>query len=288
MPDAIDIDHLRTWIGRTREDRDVVTPRLASSLLAVYDRPVAVAPGDVAPPGIHWALAPDIAPMSGLGPVGLPLRGGFQPPVPFPRRRWAGGQLWFMGDIRVGDEITRRSRIADVTLKTGASGSLCFLKVTHEYVTPRGPAVREDHDIVYKPLEVAAPARGIGAKAPAAAPERAAEFTETISATPVLLARYSAVTFNGHRIHYDRPYAQSEENYPGLLVHGPLQASLMLLQAVERRGWPAQFSYRAISPLFDNQQLSLNGAGLEGRMDLWVKSEDGVVSMQGSAQWQES
>lgn len=280
MSNTIDIEHFRTWIGRTKQDRDVVTPRLAASLLAVYDRPVAAKEGDIAPPGVHWALSPDIAPMSGLGTDGHPERGGFLPPIPFPRRMWAGSTLHLSGDIRVGDVVTRTSTISDVTLKSGESGALCFLKMWHMFSTPRGVAISEEQNLVYKPLDDAAP------KAPSPPPpvdQRTADFTVQVNASATLLARYSAVTFNGHRIHYDRPYAISEEHYPGLVVHGPLQASLLLVHTVERKGWPATFSFRAMRPLFDNQPFTLNGAEVDGNIDLWVKSSTNETTMQGAA-----
>lgn len=292
----IDIGHLQRWIGGTRESRDEISPRLANCLAAVLDETPALAAGDAAPAGIHWCLSPEIAPMSGLGPDGHPARGDFLPPVPLPRRMWAGGELAFLGEFRVGDVVTRRSRIADVALKEGRSGALCFVTVTHEYHTPRGLTLRERHDIVYRPVQTAA-ATG-KTPAPPALPARTAG--HDVAASPVLLSRYSAVTFNGHRIHYDRDYCQTEEGYPGLVVHGPLQATFLLRLACRMGGGrlPARFDFRGTAPLFDGGTFSVNAApggpeaggpeagGPErdgGELQLWVQDAAGGVTMQARA-----
>ncbi|WP_102225160.1 FAS1-like dehydratase domain-containing protein [Acidimangrovimonas sediminis] len=270
----IDIDHLRGWIGQDRAVSDVITPRLAASLAAILDQDPDIGEGAPAPTAIHWCLAPDIAPMSGLGPDGHPARGGFLPPVPFPRRMWAGGELRHLDTLRVGDAVTRHSTIRDVQLKEGRTGRLCFVTVDHSYRTPRGVAIEERQDIVYRELE----GSGGGARPAPAAPEApAAEESRSIDATPVLLARYSAVTFNGHRIHYDNPYCRSEEGYPGLIVHGPLQATYMLDMARRRAGGtlPDVFSFRGVSPLFDGAAFTVNAAGT----DLWIANAEGRKTM---------
>ncbi|ANH09021.1 MaoC family dehydratase N-terminal domain-containing protein [Shinella sp. HZN7] len=275
----LDIEHLKTWIGKTRESRDVISPRLANSLAAVLDEAPALDEGDLPPAGIHWCLSPDIAPMSSLGPDGHPARGDFLPPVPLPRRMWAGGALVFSGEFRVGDEVIRRSRIADIALKTGRSGTLCFVTVTHDYLGPRGLVLNERHDIVYRPLETAA--GGPSEKTLLPVPER----TSYVEASPILLARYSAATFNGHRIHYDRDYCQKEEGYPGLLVHGPLQATLLLRLASQmNQGRPlASFKFRGVFPLFDGGRFSINAAKAETGFNLWVRSQTGNATMQAKA-----
>ncbi|MEJ2623235.1 MAG: MaoC family dehydratase N-terminal domain-containing protein [Pseudolabrys sp.] len=275
----LDINHLRSWIGATRESRDEISPRLAGSLAAVLDEPCVLAPGDAAPTGIQWCLCPDIAPMSELGPDGHPARGGFLPPVPLPRRMWAGGELRFSGDFRVGDEVVRRSRVADVAVKSGRSGALCFVTVMHDYATPRGHALSERHDIVYRalapPLPPTAP--------PAAMP--IPDENRVVAATPVLLMRYSAASFNGHRIHYDRAYCRDEELYPGLIVHGPLQASFLLCLACRMAGGhlPALFSFRGTAPLFDGPAFSVNGLREDDHARLWVADGDRRVTMEAQA-----
>lgn len=275
----LDIDHLRGWIGATRQSRDTISPRLAGSLAAVLDEPCALAPGDAAPAGIQWCLCPDIAPMSGLGPDGHPGRGGFLPPVQLPRRMWAGGELRFSGDFRVGDEVVRLSRVADVAVKSGRSGELCFVTVVHDYATPRGPTLSERHDIVYRALSPTLPPTA----PPAAMP--APDESHAVAATPVLLMRYSAASLNGHRIHYDRAYCRDEELYPGLIVHGPLQASFLLRLACRRADGhlPELFSFRGIAPLFDGPDFSINGLR-EGDHDrLWVADAGGRVTMEAQA-----
>lgn len=275
----LDIEHLKTWVGKTRESRDVISPRLANSLAAVLDEAPALNEGDRPPAGIHWCLSPDIAPMSGLGPDGHPVRGDFLPPVPLPRRMWAGGMLVFSGEFRVGDEVIRRSRIADIALKTGRSGTLCFVTVTHDYLGPRGHVLNEQHDIVYRPLDTSAE------RQPREIPLPAPAKTDEVDASPVLLARYSAVTFNGHRIHYDRDYCQREENYPGLLVHGPLQATFLLRLAgrMNNDRLPGRFAFRGMSPLFDSGQFSVNAAQIDNCRHLWIRSQTGIVTMKAVA-----
>ncbi len=271
----LDMDHLKSWIGATRESRDAITPRLANGLAAVLDETPLLAEGDFPPHGIHWCLSPDIVPMSGLGPDGHAARGDFLPPVPLPRRMWAGGELVFSGEFRVGDAITRHSRIVDVTLKNGRTGPLCFVTVTHDYTGPRGQVLSERQDIVYRPVQTASagPSQDIPHPSPDASHE--------VEASPVLLARYSAVTFNGHRIHYDRDYCQREEGYPGLVVHGPLQATYLLRLACRIREGrlPVRFAFRSIAPLFDGDIFTVNAAADAEDHTLWVRSHTGGVSM---------
>jgi 3-methylfumaryl-CoA hydratase len=189
----MDIDHLRQWIGRGEEAADMVTHRLAVSLNATLNR----AP-DAMPLGLHWCLAPTLAATKDLAADGLPARGGFLPPVPLPLRMWAGGRLEFHDAFKVRDEVTRRSAVGDITVKEGRSGRLCFVAVTHDYLTVRGPAISERQDIVYRA------ATGSGAAPSAAVPRP--EWTTHVMADAVLLFRYSALTFNAHRIHFDADY----------------------------------------------------------------------------------
>lgn len=281
MTDAIDVEHLRTWIGRERVAEDEISVRLAASLAAVLDEPVSFAAGDLAPTAIHWCLGPDIAPMSALGPDGHPARGEFLPPVPFPRRMWAGGELHFFDDLRVGDQVRRTSKIGDISVKEGRSGALCFVEVFHTYETGRGVALTERHDIVYRSLEVAgAPPKTAVPREPSPPADR----QETIVGDPVLLMRYSAVTFNGHRIHYDRAYCVEVEGYPGLIVHGPLQATLLLRLARRMNGgaYPSVFSFRGVSPLFDGPAFTVKGR--EGApLSLWIENAEGRTTMTASA-----
>ncbi|WP_315837713.1 FAS1-like dehydratase domain-containing protein [Bradyrhizobium prioriisuperbiae] len=283
MSEPLDLDHLRSWIGRSESASDLVTPQLVRGLRAtLFIDPGKPALGDVAPLTTHWCLAQPVAPMSALGPDGHPTRGGFLPPVPLPRRMWAGGLLEFQDRIRVGDEVTRNSTITDVTLKTGSTGTLCFVSVAHTIETSRGVAIRERQDIVYRDApgpSSAAPA------APAAAPP--GQHRRTHLADPVLLFRYSALTFNGHRIHYDRDYVTKVEGYPGLIVHGPLQASLLVEYAATLRAdtSPRSFNYRGVNPLFDGAEFSLNANETGSGLEVWSANNAGVPTMKGTAAW---
>jgi len=274
MTVQLDIEHLRGWIGSSHETVDIITPRLANSMAAILDETPILVDGDPAPIGIHWCLSPDIAPMSGLGTDGHPARGAFLPPVPLPRRMWAGGELSFSGDFRVGDSVRRLSKVTDVVPKQGRSGALCFVTVNHEYHTPRGLALSERHDIVYRAIE---PSTAEPAKADMPVPGTSI----AIDGTATLLMRYSAATFNGHRIHYDRDYCINEEFYPGLVVHGPLQATYMLRMATELAGGqlPGRFAFRGLSPLIDGQTFSVNALAGDDGLTLWVENAAGVMTM---------
>jgi 3-methylfumaryl-CoA hydratase len=283
MTAPLDIDHLRQWIGRTQEASDLVTAQLVKALRATLFLDIdAPKTGDAAPLTTHWCLAQPVAPMSEIGSDGHPARGGFLPPVPLPRRMWAGGRLDFLDALRVGDTVTRTSRIADVTLKSGSSGALCFVAVDHTITTPRGIAIRERQDIVYRDAEPAG-----AQKSPAApAPAPAAKHRETHMADPVLLFRYSALTFNGHRIHYDRDYVTKVEGYPGLVFHGPLQAALLVEFAARLRGRPpATFTYRGVQPLFDGAEFSVNAGDGDNPLEVWTANAGGTPTMKATAGW---
>jgi 3-methylfumaryl-CoA hydratase len=281
-PSTLDLDHLRQWIGRTEEKTDVVTAHLVRGLRATLFMEIGdPKPGDAAPLTAHWCLAQPVYPMSQLGPDGHPTRGGFLPPVPLPRRMWAGGELEFFEPLRVSDEMKRSSRISDVTMKTGSTGVLCFVSVQHEVTTPRGLAIRERQDIVYRDMTTSAPA----AK-PATAPP-SAKHRESHMADEVLLFRYSALTFNGHRIHYDRDYVTKVEGYPGLIFHGPMQAAFLVEFAAKVHGGaaPKKFAYRGVQPLFEGSEFSVNANDNDSGMELWTANSQGAPTMKGTASW---
>jgi len=284
MTEKLDIDHLRQWIGRTQEATDIVTAQLVRGLRATLFQEIGEPkPGDIAPFTVHWCLAPLVAPMSMLGADGHPTRGGFLPPVPMPRRMWAGGEIEFIDPLRVGDVSTRTSRIADVTAKTGSTGALCFVSVEHTITSPRGVAIRERHDIVYREMTTDTPAAP--AKAPPPPPK--AQHREVHVSDPVLLFRYSALTFNGHRIHYDRDYVTKVEGYPGLIVHGPLQAALIIETAAKLRDGkpPKKFTYRGVQPLFEGSEFSINATDTDKGTELWTANAEGQPTMKGTAVW---
>jgi 3-methylfumaryl-CoA hydratase len=284
MTEKLDLDHLRQWIGRSSEASDIVTAQLVKGLRATLFQEIGEpTTGDAAPFTVHWCLAQPVFPMAMLGPDGHPARGGFLPPVPLPRRMWAGGELEFLDPLRVGDEARRTSRIADVTVKTGSTGTLCFVAVDHLVSTERGTAIRERQDIVYREMGGAQPA----APAKAAPSPRLAQHRETHMADPVLLFRYSALTFNGHRIHYDRDYVTKVEGYPGLIFHGPLQAAFIVELAAKLRGGrpPRKLSYRGLQPLFEGSEFSVNANDNGSAIELWTANSDGQPTMKGTATW---
>jgi 3-methylfumaryl-CoA hydratase len=265
---------LPDWIGRWRESEDELTRPAMRRLAAMLNREdVALASGAAVPP--HWAavLFDDAAPQGRLGPDGHPLKGDFLPPVLLPRRMLGGRRLTFHAAPRIGDLLRRRSEITAITPKTGKSGRLVFVTVRHSVTGPEGLVSVEEQDIAYR--EAAAP--GQPAAPEAAGPARVAEWTEGFAPDPVLLFRYSALTFNGHRIHYDADYARGEEGYPALVVNGGL-TTLMLLEAACRRadGRPLlRYAARTARPLFCGRPATLNGAGGA----LWAADTEGAPAL---------
>ena len=284
MTGKLNLDELRQWIGRGQEATDIVTAQLVKGLRATLFQEIGEPKaGNAAPFTTHWCLAQPVFPMSQLSQDGHPTRGGFLPPVPLPRRMWAGGELEFFDALRVGDETKRSSRISDVTMKTGSTGVLCFVSVEHVVTTPRGLAIRERQDIVYREMSGAQSAAS-GKPAP---PPPVATHRESHVSDPVLLFRYSALTFNGHRIHYDRDYVTKVEGYPGLVFHGPLQAALIVEFAAKLHGGspPRKFSYRGVQPLFEGSEFSVNASDSDTGMELWTANAEGQPTMKGTATW---
>jgi 3-methylfumaryl-CoA hydratase len=279
----MDLSHLRDWIGRTEERKDFVTAAPVAALAATLDRDgVGVSPGAPVPPLWHWLYFTPLARQRDIGPDGHAKRGGFLPPVPLPRRMFAGGRFEFRRHLTIGEEITRASRIKDVVVKEGRSGLLVFVTVIHEISGPGGVAINEEHDIVYREN----PRADSPAQQPQAAPEGAA-FSREIVPDPVLLFRYSALTFNGHRIHYDRPYVTQVEGYPGLIVHGPLIATLLvdLLERHFPRANVSRFSFRAVRPLFDIHRFTVCGrTSTERDVALWARDHEGWLAMEASVE----
>lgn len=274
---ALDITPLLAWLGRSETVHDLASPAPLRALAATLDRQPP-APDASLPPCWHWLYFLPTAAQSTIGPDGHPRRGGFLPPVPLPRRMWAGGQLDFLAPIHAGQALARRSTVTDVRVKEGRAGPLVFVQVDHEISADGQTAIRERHDIVYRDF----PAAGAAAAAPLPAPAEAS-WQREIHPDPVLLFRYSALTFNGHRIHYDRTYVTEVEGYPGLIVHGPLIATL-LLDLLGRECPEAvvtAFSFRAVSPLFDIAPFSVCGRPDEDdRIHLWACNARGHLAME--------
>lgn len=276
------VDALKGWVGRAERLTDTVTPVPLAALAAALDRDEP-APTTGAPIGPlrHWLYFLPIHRWSALGPDGHPRRGGFLPPVPLPRRMWAGGRLEFRRPLRVGDAIARESRIASVDVKQGRTGTLVFVVVRHEIAVHGEVAIAEEHDIVYRDLARA----GDKPPAPKQAPTDGA-WRRDIVPDPVLLFRYSALTFNGHRIHYDWRYVTEVEGYPGLIVHGPLIATLLMdlgRDHVKPRDI-ATFSFRAVSPVFDIEAFAVCGRpNADGTVSLWAQNSRGELAMEATA-----
>ena len=278
---AQDVAALAHWVGRTERHVDRVTPVPVAALAATLDRgDPAPADGAAIAPLRHWLYFLPLAPTRALGPDGHPKRGGFLPPVPLPRRMWAGGRLQFHRPLRVGDAIERNSTIASVDTKQGKSGTLVFVLVRHEIAAAGEVAIVEEHDIVYREAPRPDDPPPTKKNAPADA-----EWRRDVVPSDVLLFRYSALTFNGHRIHYDRRYVTTEEGYPGLVVHGPLIATLLADLARDHVA-PAElatFSFRAVSPLFDVAPFAVCGRREPAGVRLWAQGPDGRLAMEASA-----
>lgn len=278
--DAATLSHLQSWQGRSEATHDEITAAPLRGLSATLDREdPPVLRGTEVPPLWHWLYFLPQHRQSEISGDGHAARGGFLPPVPLPRRMWAGGELQWHAPLRVGDAVERRSTIESVSHKSGRSGDLVFVVVRHEFHGPQGLALTERHNIVYRP----AARPGDVAPTPTAA-ARGAAWTRRLQPDDVLLFRYSALTFNGHRIHYDRRYVTEQEGYPGLVVHGPLIATLLL--DLLRRHLPDAgvhtLSFKAVRPTFDLHPMQVNGQPApDGRsVELWAQDHEGWLTMQ--------
>ncbi len=272
-------EKLDDWLDKEVVTEDDITAFPLTAMAATLDREES---GDTVPPLWHWLYFLPIAPLSEVGPDGHPKRGGFLPPVPLPRRMWAGGRLTFHAPLKVGERATRTSTIANIEDKTGRSGRLVFVTVQHTIEADGELKLEEEHDIVYRD----APQEGARPPQPALAPE-GETWRRTIDADAVMLFRYSALTFNGHRIHYDYPYVTEVEGYPGLIVHGPLIATL-LVDLVRREQPDAvlqSFAFKALRPTFAGQPFTVCGKpSADGKtIDLWAKDHEGYLTMRATA-----
>ncbi|MFS1286884.1 MaoC family dehydratase N-terminal domain-containing protein [Pseudomonas piscis] len=276
----IDLGQLRGWLGRQERVEAIITPQMLEAYRATLAPHLWESEG-FAPPGLHWCLAPSpaAAGMAELGEDGHPRRGGFLPPVLLPRRMWAGGEVQTLAPLPIGKPIQRLSTIRDISFKEGRSGKLCFVTVEHELSCANTLAIRERQDIVYRaPAAPGTPLPG--------GPERLGELQHWVETPPTLLMRYSALTFNAHRIHYDLPYATEVEGYQGLVVHGPLQASLLFNLAANHAGRvPARFTYRGQVPLIAGRAFRAAVSWQEqgDSLQAWTQDAAGNLNMEASA-----
>ncbi|MHA7685782.1 HTD2 family dehydratase [Cupriavidus sp. PET2-C1] len=281
---TIDLAHLRQWVGKEVADHDVLSVRQARLMAATLGLPQAdLQEGTPLPPLWHWIYFLEGLPPAELGRDGHPARGGFLPPVPLPNRMWAGGNVAFHSPLPLGSRVEKRSRIMSVEHKQGRSGDLVFVAVLHQILHEGQVAVSETHDIVYKQ----ASAGSAGARQePMPTPARSKPFRPDSTT----LFRYSALTFNGHRIHYDADYCREVEGYPNLVIHGPLNATLLAGFAEEVSGHRLSgFRYRGVQPSLLGSELSINAAhateedGSEGGFLVWSALPSGAVSMRAEA-----
>jgi len=268
---------IRDWIGRTEAASDIIAPMRVAELQATLNRdPAPPAPGAELPCLYHWMFAAflGLVPAGDIGPDGHPRRGGFLPPVALPRRMWAASDVTFHAPLRVDDAVTRHAEIENIEAKSGRSGALTFVTVRHDYSGPNGPALTDRQTIVYRD----APEPADKGKVPPgrSAPDDAA-FSREVTPDIAMLFRYSALIFNAHRIHYDLPFAVEEEGYPGLVVHGPLIATLLadLLRRERPDAAPARLRFRAMKPMFEGRPMTLAGRESDDGFMLWAADGDG-------------
>jgi 3-methylfumaryl-CoA hydratase len=281
MPE-IDIEPIRAQLGRKVVDEDVATAAPLRGMVVTFDRDEAApVEGEPIPPGWHLAYFPAASRLSTLGADGLPLQGDVLPAMPLPRRMYAGATLTFHAPIRVGDTLRRETEFSDVQLRKGGTGTLIVATQTRRIHTQRGLAVTEDAVSVFREALAPGTRSGIPETEP---PPPGMTWTRTIRPDPVTLFRYSALTFNPHRIHYDRPYAMNTEGYPGLVVHGPFSQQCLLDLLRDNTGRPiAKFVMRARAPIFDDAPFSLHGRLNGDEAELYAVSARGGIAMQAKA-----
>jgi len=274
---VVDIEALQRWIGRTELRSDVLsaTPVAALSASLDYEHPRALI-GDSLPPCWHWLYFQDAVAASGLGVDGHARRGDFLPPVSLPQRMWVGSRLRFASQLKVGQAVRLVSTIASVSHKQGRNGDLVFVTLHHQIFQGETLAIEEQQDLVYRE-----PGAANVVSLPRPAPA-VAQWSKVVRPDTVLLFRYSALTFNSHRIHYDRDYAMREEGYASLVVQGPLTATLLL--DLLHREMPdaevAAFEFRAIRPLLEGLPMRLQGRRDDSEVRLWALDASGALAME--------
>lgn len=277
---SIDIDFLRTWVGKENPVADDLNPFPARALAAALDHTALPGKGDLLPPPWHWLYFLDTPSATGTGHDGHPKKGGFLPPVPLPRRMWAAGKFEIEQPLLLGAPAQKKSTIRSVELKEGKTGALVFVNIEHALYQNERRCILEEQNVVYRDMPTSFAPLPPGDVAPTDA-----DWVRTITPDPVLLFRFSALTYNCHRIHYDRDYAMKEEFYPALVVHGPLLATLLLdhVAANVKDKRVAKFSFRAVRPTFDNAPFTVSGKCEGDTMNLWTTDAEGFVGMTAKA-----
>ncbi|MCK9284126.1 MAG: acyl-CoA dehydrogenase [Rhodocyclaceae bacterium] len=271
---TIDIEHLRSWVGKENVVADDLSLFPARALAAALDHAALPEKGAALPPAWHWLYFLDTPTASRTGSDGHPLKGSFLPPVTLPRRMWAAGTLEVEQPLLLGTPARKQSTIRSVELKEGKSGALVFVNIEHALYQNERRCILEQQNVVYRDMPAAPAPLAPGE------PDRAeADWVETVVPDPVLLFRFSALTYNGHRIHYDRDYATQVEFYPALVVHGPLLATLLLdlvaANVADKR--VGKFSFRALRPIFDHAPFKVCGKREGDAVRLWTVDADGFV-----------
>ena len=283
MSTKVDIDHLRKWIGKIDNVTDYVTPIVEQRYRATLNMDIGnPKDGEPVTSGLHWMLGWNLVKNDELGADSHPALGEFLPPVPLPRRMWAGSEIKVLKPIRVGDKVVKQSTVADIQVKEGRTGLLCFVTAEYNFLVNDEVTINEKHNIVYRDISKSGGGSGYSKEIP----ERA-DLSEKIFMHPTILFRYSAIGFVGHRIHYDHPYTVNEENYPGLIVHGPLQATYLLRAAEKLMGKQVKsFTHKVMAPVFANSEYMVGVDKMDdGSVSCWGATKEFGVTMRAEAKF---
>ena len=283
MSTKVDIDHLRKWIGKIDNVTDYVTPIVEQRYRATLNMDIGnPKDGDPVTSGLHWMLGWNLVKNDELGVDSHPALGEFLPPVPLPRRMWAGSEIKVLKPIRVGDKVIKQSTVADIQVKEGRTGLLCFVTAEYNFLVNDEVTINEKHNIVYRDISKSGGGSGYSKDIP-----EKADLSEKIFMHPTILFRYSAIGFVGHRIHYDHPYTVNEENYPGLIVHGPLQATYLLRAAEKLTGKPVKsFTHKVMAPVFANSEYMVGVDKMDdGSVSCWGATKEFGVTMRAEAKF---
>ena len=283
MSTKVDIDHLRKWIGKIDNVTDYVTPIVEQRYRATLNMDLGnPKDGDPVTSGLHWMLGWNLVKNDELGVDSHPALGEFLPPVPLPRRMWAGSEIKVLKPIRVGDKVIKQSTVADIQVKEGRTGLLCFVTAEYNFLVNDEVTINEKHNIVYRDISKSGGGSGYSKDIP-----EKADLSEKIFMHPTILFRYSAIGFVGHRIHYDHPYTVNEENYPGLIVHGPLQATYLLRAAEKLMGKPVKsFTHKVMAPVFADSEYMVGVDKMDdGSVSCWGATKEFGVTMRAEAKF---